>query len=147
MIITISNVEERTSATNRKFWTVKSTNGGSWNVFDSKFKTLAGQTVEVTVTQNGKFENIELVRTGVTPPAPTPAYTGSVATYNTFSRDIEKLKGTSMSYAKDLTIACIEKGLDEPAQIIKTIDFFYRFIKDTLMENDEEKTEEALLEG
>lgn len=154
MIINIASVEERTAANGRKFWTVKADTGTQWNVFDPKFKTLAGTTVEVSTTQNGKFTNIELVRTGVQPEprapqmgaAPATGYNGSVATYSTFNRDVEKLKGTSMSYAKDIIVAYINKGIvDDPALAVKSLDFFYRFIKDTLLENDEEIQEEAML--
>ena len=156
MIINISSVEERTAANGRKFWTVKADTGTSWNVFDPKFKTLAGTTVEVSTTQNGKFTNIELVRTGVQPEPrapimgapPAAGYNGSVSTYSTFKRDVEKVKGTSMSYAKDVVIAYINKGIaEDPAIAVKSLDFFYRFFKDTLMENDEELMEDAPLEG
>lgn len=151
MIINISSVEERTAANGRKFWTVKADTGTQWNVFDPKFKTLAGTTVEVSTTQNGKFTNIELVRTGVQPEpkqyVPQMGAAPSTVVSSTFNRDIEKLKGTSMSYAKDLVVAYINKGVcDDPALAVKSLDFFYRFIKDTLLENDEEKMEEALLE-
>ena len=149
MIINISMVEERTAANGRKFWTVNSDAGGKWNVFDPKFKTLAGTTVEVSEKPNGQYTNIELIRTGVAP-EPRQVQMGappSTPYVSTFNRDIERIKGTSMSYAKDIVVSYINKGIcDDPALAVKSLDFFYRFFKDTLTEEDSLKEqEEALL--
>lgn len=148
MIINISMVEERTAANGRKFWTVNSDAGGKWNVFDPKFKTLAGTTVEVSEKPNGQYTNIELIRTGVAPEPKQAQYVSASTPYtSTFNRDIEKIKGTSMSYSKDVVVAYINKGIcDDPALAVKSLDFFYRFFKDTLTEEDSLKEqEEALL--
>lgn len=146
MIIKIESVEEKTASTGRKFWTVRA-DGKSWNVFDPKFKDCVGTNVEVMTKMNGKYENLELVRTNVAPVEVPQTNVGSVVTYSTFKRDVEKIKGTSMSYAKDIVVALTNCGkVTDGADVIKTLDFFYRFFRDTLMENDEEKTEEALLE-
>lgn len=147
MIIKIESVEQKTGGTGRRFWVVKA-DKGQWNVFDPKFKDLVGTTVEVSTTQNGKFENIELLRTGVAPEQVTATqagYTPSTKVYSSFD-DAKKTNSMVLSYAKDLTVAVINKEAEgfKPDQIVTMLDYFYRFLKDTLNE-DNDKTEEALL--
>ena len=147
MVIKINSVEQKTGGTGRRFWIVQA-DKGQWNVFDPKFKDLVGTTVEVSVKQNGKFENIELLRTGVTPEPETATQAGyvpSTKVYNSYN-DSKKTNTMVMAYAKDIAVACINKDNSgfTPDQIVTMIDFFYRFMKDTLA-NEDEKTEEALL--
>jgi len=89
----INQVTEKETSIGKTMWTIE-TDGGKFNVFDKDLaKNLmesSGETVEVELTQNGKYLNITAFMGIIDRPA---------------SSSDERLKSMCVSYAKDLISA------------------------------------------
>jgi len=122
MVVTVSKVEEKSSNSGKKFYVVYTEKHPKGiTCWDEKITEMVGNTIEIEVTQNGKYTNMKVTN-------PFAKYSEfdkpTEAPKNTFSGSSgsvsdDRKYGTCLSYAKDVIVAAMSNGTVIPEEQIK----------------------------